>query len=182
MFRKRVRLAGFLLLAAFAIQHGANASLVTVLNPSFEAPDVADGGFSGAITSWVSSGTGVFDPTVAQLTPTHGSQVAFANPSGVASQVLSATLSASTLYTLLVDVGDRTDLAFGGYTVNLYAGATLIASDTNTFTPPSGGFLTSTSSYLSLPAGPLIGLPLKIELKFGPPLLVGPRPSLTMSG
>ena len=168
MICKQVRLAAFFLFAALAIQHVASASLVTVLNPSFELPDQANGDSTSAITSWVhtAGSSGVFDPN-GQITPTHLNQVAYVNAGAVISQVLTATLDANTLYTLLVDVGDRIDTTFGGYVINLYAGTTLLASDPGLLTP-DGGFLTSTIVYSSLLADPLdIGEALRIELRDG---------------
>ena len=70
-------------------------------------------------------------------------------------QALAATLQLSTQYTLSVGVGNFSDAdpgpfnftGFPGYRVELFAGATLLASDNNTLTPAEGIFATSTVSF-----------------------------------
>lgn len=168
MLGRRITLRGGLFAAVVAAITPANAAVV---NPSFEQPALADGGFqTGNFTGWVatSGSAGVFNPTTAEITPTDGAQVAFVGASSLVSQVLSDTLAANTTYTLSVDVGERLDATFGGYNINLYAGSTLLASDLSTLTPVIGGWVTSTVTYTSPGSGPLIGQQLKIELADGP--------------
>ena len=146
----------------------ANAAIVPVLNASFEAPQTAV--FSpGTITDWVlsdPSNQGVFRPSAF---PASGGgfisgvdqfQTAYLN-SGQISQVLSANLLSDTAYTLRVNVGDRADLPFPGYRVQLFAGSTLLAEDTSLV--PNNGFLTSTVTFQTF-GGPLVGQPLQIRL------------------
>jgi hypothetical protein len=79
------------------------------------------------------------------------------------SQVLDAILLPGT-YTLRVDVGDRLEIDFAGYRIQLLAGSSLLAEDNNTLTPIQGGFVTSTASFTALNADPRLGMPLEIRL------------------
>src|SRR5262245_6964210 len=56
-----------------------SASPIAVANFSFESPDVADQGTSGTLTSWTSTGSGIYDPQNAQFAGTNGNN---ANTSG----------------------------------------------------------------------------------------------------
>src|SRR5690606_19648952 len=110
-----------------------------VLNPSFEQPALADGGFTGTITDWqiVGAASGVFNPTATQYPTqqaTDGEQVAYSN-GGSIRQTLAAMLEANTTYTLQVDIGDRLDTGVPGYTVELWAGGVLLASVNQTDFP-----------------------------------------------
>ena len=162
------RAAAIGLLALIAIP--AAGAPIAVLNPSFEFPALADGGFTGAtgIDDWVGTGpVGVFNP-VAGVNytgsgATDGAQVTYANaPGGVISQVLGAVLVPGT-YTLQVDVGDRLDALATGYSVGLYAGGNLLAEDASTLMP-NDGFLTSQIGYVATSGGPFLGLALEIRL------------------
>jgi hypothetical protein len=133
---------------------------VAVANPSFEAGD------AGSVADWPGPGGSVvgLNPPSGHvgITPTDGLNMAYNNGAAMA-QTLVSTLAPSTTYTLLVDVGDRSDLPFPGYKVRLYAGATLLAEDDSSLTPVTG-WLTSTVSYTSPASGPDIGQSLRIEL------------------
>ncbi|WP_425614911.1 dockerin type I domain-containing protein [Anatilimnocola sp. NA78] len=114
---------------------------IAIANHSFENPAVADDA-TGPMTDWVSAG-GVFNPLApgsqyAVAVP-DGQQVAFSN-GGLSQQTLVAAVPGK-LYELRVTLGDRSDLVFPGYTINLKEGANIIATGTQAnFAPPDGGF------------------------------------------
>ena len=147
-----------------------NARALGVANGGFEAPDcdtascVVDalGNYTnGVAAGWAVTGAaGVFDP-VGVITPTEGDQVGYSN-GGTLSQVLGESPVANTTYTFSVDVGDRTDTAFPGYTVSLYSGATLLAQNVGTAGSVSSGWTTVTLSYSSGASPPTD--PLEIRL------------------
>ncbi|NJR43725.1 MAG: PEP-CTERM sorting domain-containing protein [Akkermansiaceae bacterium] len=64
----------------------------------------------------------------------------------------------------VVDVGDRRDLVFPTYFIELFAGSTLLVQDNSSLTP-NDGFLTSTLTYLSPASHPELGQPLQIRLR-----------------
>jgi hypothetical protein len=87
------------------------------------------------------------------------------------SQTLSSSLSANTLYTLQVEVGNTggvfgtiDDSGFPGYRVEFLAGGTLLAVDDNTLNPTDGTFETSSLSFQTPLAPPNLGAPLEIRL------------------
>ncbi|MDH4260604.1 MAG: multicopper oxidase domain-containing protein [Gammaproteobacteria bacterium] len=138
---------------------------ITVNNPSFEAPNVANGAEGNTATGWVVTvGAGVFDPASnAILQPTLGSQAGWGSGVGRLSQVTGETVAANATYALEVDVGDRSDVDFAGYTVGLYANGTPLQADTNSLSPNSG-FLKSTISF-TVPTGhPAVGQRLEVRL------------------
>lgn len=86
------------------------------------------------------------------------------NGNGVLIQTLGATLQSNTTYTLVFSVGSRTDYVFGGYSVELLAGSTTLASDSS-LSPASGTFVTGRIIYSSSAANPaLVGQALGIRL------------------
>jgi hypothetical protein len=112
-----------------------NISLA-VQNPSFEADTLAAGTWNASITGWSVTGvTGTWYPTgdyfpigsYYEAVP-DGNQIAYSN-GGLISQTLTDILLPNTGYILKVDVGSRADTPFPGYTVALYAGENLLASD-----------------------------------------------------
>lgn len=152
------------LAAIFAIvawPASASAGFLAINNAGFE---------TATPLSWTTVGTaGVFNPGIAMypggLTP-EGSNAGFVNNTASLTQALSATLQANTLYQLNVFVGWRLDNAtFNGYAVELFAGATLLASNTNSFTPTQGTFQLATVTYTSAGSGPLLGQTLSIRLR-----------------
>ncbi len=90
-----------------------------------------------------------------------GTHIAW-NNGGTISQVLTATLQPGA-YTLSAWVGDRKDVGFPGYTVALYAGGTLLTSDSS-LSPGSGQWLQDILHYNVSSGNPLIGDPLEIRL------------------
>ncbi|MCA9191431.1 MAG: hypothetical protein KDB03_06710 [Planctomycetales bacterium] len=118
-----------------------------VKNPSFELPVLSGDGdwTSFPIEGWQKTGiTGVADYGTAQFTAeqaTDGQQTAY-SVDGVLSQILDASLIASHRYQLSVDVGDRLDVGFPGYSVGLYAGGVLLAEATEAdFAGVDGAFV-----------------------------------------
>jgi uncharacterized protein (TIGR03437 family) len=163
----------------------AGGTSITITNPGFETIpsnpawiDCSGTGGAGCratgdgnIPGWTASSTttiGLFQPGSTYFTvpmpAAEGQTLAYSN-GGTISQVLSATLQASTLYTLQVDVGLRLDNHYPSPppTVQLFAGNTLIASATGA-QPPLGGWTTWTGTYQSSASDPLAGQPLKIVL------------------
>jgi hypothetical protein len=169
--RQLVATAG--MLSLFFAATVANAAIVPVVNSSFESPTANPvTAFSpGVITGWVLSdpvNQGVFNPSLfpaAGITAPAPFQTAYLN-SGNISQTLPTFFTSGTTYTLRVDVGDRADLPFPGYRVQLRAGATpgtsvLLAEEFSLV--PTTGFLTSTVTFTTFaPVTP--GTPLEIRL------------------
>jgi lysophospholipase L1-like esterase len=167
---------------------------ILVSNASFEAPALGDGLLAsgpGSFGGWSFAGTantylGIFDPPAGSYpaaggdgTPTgaDGSNVAFLFNNGgpaetvTATQALAAVLAPDSDYTLRVAIGrflPGQPYAFstwGGYRIELLAGATPIATDTGSVDPPVGEFrdAVATVSSGTLPPA-LLGQPLSIRL------------------
>jgi len=152
--------------AAAFVGQAAGATAIAVNNHSFEASVLAAGTNNIGIVGWVNSTGGAFHPAI-------GPTGAFSHPvpdgvntawlnGGSAIQQLAATLAADTTYTLRVEVGDRRDGVFPGYSVALLAGGTVLA--TESALRPDDGFLTSVLSYTTGGSSPLLGRPLAIRL------------------
>lgn len=134
-----------------------NAAPLVINNPSFEAPVLADDGFtftSAPVTNGVQdwtvfmNGYGVYNPVDTQYTFATDTSITSGVPIGgagrqnlfvfasvanstteFASQTLSSTFQAQTTYTLTVAIGNRFDLTMNGYTIGLWsAGGTFVAS------------------------------------------------------
>lgn len=145
---------------------------VAIQNASFESPDCSAGApctvdalrgnWTTSATGWTVTGVaGVFRPISSGppgIAPTDGDQVGFSN-GGTLAQVLTGTVvAADTVYTLTVDVGDRADSGFPGYTLGLYAGGALLAQYAGAASSVTTGWTTSTVTYVSgatPPAGDL---------------------------
>ena len=161
---------------------GGGSTSITITNPGFETipsnpawitcagtgcRDTLDGNIPGWTAS-NSTSIGLFQPSSTYFTlplPTAEGQTFAQINSGTLSQVLSATLQVSTVYTLQVDVGQRLDKLYPSPppTVQLYAGSTLIATATGA-QPAVGGWTTWTGTYQSSVSDPLAGQALKIVL------------------
>ncbi len=150
----------------------SHAAVITVANPGFEDPVLADGGFDGSgVPDWTTSpspGRGTFNPTTTAYPSEapEGDNIAFvASDNGQISQALTDTVSGDTTYTLEVEVGNRADIDMRGYQVQLLAGGNLLAQDDNSLAPAAGSFATATVSYTSAPSGdPNLGQPLEVRL------------------
>ncbi len=123
-----------------------NERVISISNSSFESDSVSDGSTSTTATGWtITSGQGgTINPSSTQLLEdvTAGTNALWLN-AGTASQTTSENFSASQIYTLMVDVGDRLDTALGTVSVQLYAGNVLLGQVTN-FSVPQGGWQTVT--------------------------------------
>ena len=156
-------------LALLALPSGALAQSLPVANFSFEDPVASSGGFSaedppGWTTVAGSGERGVFHPTIGTwgYVASLGNQLLYTNGPTL-QHTLSTNAQANTTYTLRVDVIARPGYT-PTYTIELYAGQTLLRRDDNTLHPPSGGYLTSVLAYAVGPADPVIGQPLRIRL------------------
>ena len=145
-------------------QGQVKAALLTVANNSFETPIVtAPSGFissTGSVGGWTFTGgqQGFANPVAAHnaggswygsspgIIP-DGNQIAWSN-GGTISQTLSGTLQTNTVYTLSAFVGNRLSVNFPGYSIGLYAGGNLLASNSGV-TPADGTFAPVTVSYTS---------------------------------
>ena len=79
-------------------------------------------------------------------------------------QTLNTTLQPNIAYTLVFSVGSRADIVLAGYSVELLAGSTTLASESS-LTPPTGTFLEGRITYSSTFADPaLFGQRLGIRL------------------
>lgn len=156
-----------LLLVMGLLANSAYASQVSINNYSFEHTVLADGANNVGIYGWINTTGGAFNPIIgpggsfSNPVP-DGSNTAWLN-SGSAIQTLAINLTANTSYTLMAEVGDRKDSIFPGYRVGLFAGTTLLASDS--LLQPNDGFLTSVVTYTALPDDPSLGKALTIELR-----------------
>jgi FtsP/CotA-like multicopper oxidase with cupredoxin domain len=111
---------------------------VTVVNASFEIPDCTSGCVNdatrgnyavGSFEGWTVTGTGgVFQALPYAIPVTDGAQVAWATNGSSLSQVLAEQVSADTVYTLSVQVGQRNDTTRGDATITLLAGGVEIGS------------------------------------------------------
>jgi hypothetical protein len=145
---------------------------VPIVNPSFEETPLADATWTtGTIPGWTKSGPEIGYTGVANMNTSHyaiqqatdGQNVAIVG-NATLSQVLQRNVEPNTRYTLEVDVGDRLDMGFVGYSVGLFAGGTQLASIGNVTQPAiNGTFIPVRLVYDSLSfAGQ--GQPLEIRL------------------
>src|SRR5262249_54106074 len=89
------------------------------------------------------------------------------NGNGTMTQTLGVTLQPNTSYTLGFSVGSRADFVFAGYSVELLAGSTTLATESS-LVPPAGTFATGRLVFLSTNANPsLLGQALGIRLTSG---------------
>ncbi len=145
----------------------ASATAISVLNPGFESVTLANPGdySSTNIPGWVTNiNSSTFRPQTSDYPGgiPEGLNVAAVTNGDLTYQTLSATLTADTTYTLLVDVGNRPGF-FHCYTVSLSAGSAVLVSDSS-LSPAAGTFLTTTLSYYAAPGNADLGQALKITL------------------
>jgi len=160
----------------------ALAAPLTVLNPGFESPVLANGVSSATALNWAEAPS-IFalslNPSAADMNGglaaegnNVGASVKLENSPTMLFQSLAATLSANTTYTLTVAIGHPIPnappfgppLTYGGYQVVLSAGNTVLAQDNTSIVVPLGEYRTSTVNYTALPGNPLLGQPLVITL------------------
>ncbi len=148
-----------LIVAAVSVMT-ANAGLV-VVNPGFDADVVTDGsstcngtiGFTGWNSFNSGCGTGLLNPDSSQypggVAPSQNNVAYHNGPAGFW-QALTNTYQAGTTYTFGLLVGQRLDVGFGGYIIELRSGSgtgALLASTTNAVSPGAGAFLPTSVSY-----------------------------------
>jgi hypothetical protein len=161
-----------------------SVTLYVVPNGSFETPIASDGGVSSPTTEWALDGgfaVGAFDPIDSNYpgstgtgvpSPADGNQVAYINASPTFTMTSSTitALAPDLDYTLTLAVGARSDVSFGGYSVELLVGGTSVASVTDASGPiPIPGTFTLLSLDYSSPAAgsPLIGQDITVLLRGG---------------
>jgi hypothetical protein len=166
--------------AALLISCGAQLSLaanVPIVNAGFEdvvlTCTAGPTCYSiGGVVGWTGTGDfGTFMPSVGPggIYPggiPEGVNVAALGDvggSGVLGQTLGVTLQPNTTYTLTFNVGSRPDYPFAGYSVELLAGSTTVASDSS-LAPPSGTFATGRIVYSTGANPTLLGQTLGIRL------------------
>ncbi|HWB59571.1 MAG TPA: PEP-CTERM sorting domain-containing protein [Chthoniobacteraceae bacterium] len=173
---------------ALVISMGSLRAQTTLFTDSFETPVLTtdDTFTNGTITNWTKTGgAGAFG--VERLATTHfsgtypratdGNQVGYSN--GGSQQFKesltgsNSTLADNTTYTLSIDIGDRNDLNFTGYVIQLFAGSTQVAIDNDTQAVPDGGWKTATITYTSSASDPLAGQTLSMEFQSLTPVQQG---------
>ncbi len=162
--------------ALFALSASAGAGLITIDNPGFENPVLAEDDWTWLyVPGWTQvggDGPGIWNVTNADFYPVaapEGQNVLYTeNAVGVANgvaQVLTETFAANTDYTLTAEVGNSWYYYYAGYSVQLLAGGTVIAEDNNTLWTDYMLWATSTVAYTYDPAdSDLVGQPLEIRL------------------
>lgn len=152
-----------------------HASVVAIGDPSFEGIALSPGGFTSglyATNSWNSNvNAGIFRPTASSYPggAPDGLNIAYSSSSAVIDQVLTATLTANTTYTLSVAVGSRLDPPhLDGYTIQLLAGGVVLAGTTNFPVPTDGSFIVATDVYTAGVSDPHLGQALEIRLLSAP--------------
>jgi hypothetical protein len=148
----------------------ARGEMIPIVNHGFEEQGLTDGDFiRGTLTGWTAAGdSGVFNPTAASLPgqASEGMNVAFIGGTfagGPITQTLSTVLMAGS-YQLRIDVGDRLDTSFAGYSIQLLAGSAVLAQDANLVTPANGMFVTSLTTFTALDSDVNLGQPLVIRI------------------
>ncbi len=171
----------------------AAGSSVFITNPSFENPILGDAALvegPGLIGGWTFAATpltyvGIFNPPIGSYpgaggsgTPAgaEGRNAAYLFKNGLqqsvsCDQTLGATLLPNTRYRLTVAIGrflaDQPYVfsTYGGYRIELLAGETAIAADSDTVNPPFGAFRDATTTVASRNLAPsLLGRPLRVRL------------------
>lgn len=109
------------------------------------------------------NGTGKVSPPA-----TDGNNVAWANgylaAHGSLTQELAATYQAGLTYTLMVDTDSFTYLPHTDYSINLYAGKTLVAGGINPTPLTPGTFITASINASIDASSPFVGQPISIVL------------------
>ena len=164
----------FILLILLSIQHQAQATMVFVENAGFEDPSLPNGSFVFNVPGWtqILGLSGVFNPRVEQFRDEapegentlflSGSSGGNRNQPASVSQTLTEILTANTTYTLQVEVGNRFDSDFSGYSIELLAGGNVLALE-NSLSPLEGNFETSVLSFTASPGNPNLGQALEIR-------------------
>lgn len=149
------------------------AAELTITNQSFENPVLPDGGVILSVPGWTGQGTiqtynpnnSFFSGTTDGLpsSPLNGLNAAAINAEGKLSCQISNLVFPQVVYSLTFLAGHRIGSPFGNGSVSLWAGTNLLAERFPT--PTEGTFSPFSLSYTSPPSGPVLGMPLRIELK-----------------
>ncbi len=131
----------------FKIENAA----VPVANHSFEEPALS-GEYQQGAPDWIQGGNaGIFERPE-HITPADGLQTAYTTDGASLTQILDGQgnrsilhLEPNTRYILMVEVGRRNNIDFGGYLVELLAGDTALALDDGTLGVPIPGEFVTTS-------------------------------------
>lgn len=163
--------AGFALAVGFASARPVSADALTILNPSFEDPLLANGAYVSSVADWTTTPTavGTFDPwsSPSPLYPddvlAHGENVMYMN-SGTATQTLTETVAANTLYILDAALGQRSDYpGTSQHQMQLWAGAQGIGTAAINV-PTPGTFRTGRIEYFAAGDAATLDQPLEIRL------------------
>lgn len=144
-------------LSAALVLTSAASQAAIVLNPSFEADDIANNGFGGIALNWTITGTaGTQDFALQNPQATAGEQHAYANGGSMLTQLTSETIIGGQTYTLTVDVG-QIDVFTGSIgTLRLYGstlGAGTAIAELIGIAPTSGTYLLNQTFSYTAPAG-----------------------------
>ena len=145
----------------------AAATSLNIANASFEADPLTIGAWDYSVPDWNqnggANGTWYTSSAYFYVPPPDRDKVAWVAYNPI-SQTLTDTLVANTTYTLKVSLGERYDWThFPGYTVALYAGNNLLASD-NSIVPTPGYWKDDTVTFHSTASTPGLGENLVIML------------------
>jgi len=169
-------LMSVVLVLAVAGTTSADQQNITIVNPGFEDPVLAEDDWTWLDVpgwTWVGGeGPGVWHVTSADFDPVvapEGQNVLYTEnavgDAGGVTQVLTETFAADADYTLTVEMGNSYYYYFSGYSVQLLAGGVVIAEDNDTLWPDYKAWATSTVAYTYDPAdSALVGQPLEIRL------------------
>jgi hypothetical protein len=164
-----------LMFLVLCICPSAFATPVSIENWSFESasgtplpdsPNPALGTwYKNSMTGWTGTGTfGIWDPGTAQYSTgvPEGNHIGFIY-GGSIFQALEWTVNPNNILTLSIDIGNRSDLAFPKYSVELLAGDNVLVSG-GSVTPGEGLFSTLTLSYVVDENDPFLGKQLGIRI------------------
>jgi hypothetical protein len=166
-------------LAAAGFLASAHAQPLTLANPGFESPVLADNGFVFGITGWVVTGAaGVYNPTAAAYPAEApgGANIGFLtcctgpNPNnGAVSQTLTDVYVADTTYTLTVQSGIRLDdpNTVAQYRLVGANGSTALAVRSFSAMPARGTFRADTLEWDVFAGDAAVGRPITIRLLHG---------------
>ena len=165
------------MLAAAILARFGHAQAIAITNPGFEQPSIGLCSFGTAPTGWSATADaalwrcGMIGQCLNsyRLGPPDGQQIAYIN-SGTLSQTLATNLAANTAYTLRVKVGRRNDCcqsATTDYTVQLRAGAALLAQDVGSIVITNGTFRQCTIRFATGATHANLGQALQVRLSQG---------------
>jgi hypothetical protein len=145
------------------------AFTIPVANFSFETPVLGTPGvFTSTVPSWAVGGAeATFQPAIpgqANAIPDGVQVLALGNGNpGTASQDTGVSLVANTTYTLSLDILHRADSPLSNYTIALFAGATLLSSQSTPVAPTAGNFLADSLVYTSTALPPVGTLSIQLS-------------------